>query len=1185
MRNVRYQNAHLVFRPEPTAEEIAMRFLRLQKIMLGVTAALALVLGAVYFGTSGAATAGAQSLISGDIVGAVLDPSGAAIPNAQVTAANRETGAVVVATTSGTGAYRFSLLKPGVYQLTASAPGFKTGATSVSVAVGQSVTQNIALSLGSASQTVDVTATAQMLQTDTAQLSTTVDTAQLENIPNPGSDITYAAQAKPGVVMNSEAGTSSGLTGYGNFSAFGLPGTSNNFTVNGMQVNDPFLNLNNSGPSNLLLGLNDIAETNVITNAYEAQYGSFGGLQLNSISKSGSDKFHGDLIYSWNGDSLNANDWFNTNPEYNATPVARPFSNFNQWAGDVGGPIKRGKLFFFFNTEGISFITSSQTVVYLPDSSFESSVMGADGNCDVASGTGASSLAAAGEGSECALYKSMFALYNGAPNYSHAVENASEPGQMTLSEPSKFALTEKMYTARVDANLGPNDKAFGHFKYDDGLQPTYTDPINPAFDADSQQPDYEGQFSETHIFGARAVNQFLMTGSYYGAIFVSKDPATELSTFPMQLNWYDGFLSNLNNEGVDWPEGRNVAQYQLGDDFSYTAGKHTLMAGFAFKKDDLSDHDTGILTTPLVYTDAAYGDFQSGQSLLGVQNFTTNLDLPLSLYTLGFYAQDDWKPFANATVIAGVRVERNSNVACRTSCMSNFGGNFFILAASAPLDSASGAYDQQIKSGLADAFTSYQPFMVEPRIGFTYSPDAKTVFRGGFGVFTDTFPGDIADTILDNPPLTLQFEILGASFGGPAMPLQPSASGSFQNLAAGANATFVSGFKSGGSFTSMSAANPNFSAPSFTSVDAKLHYPTYEEWSLQIEHEFSSFQSAQVEYVGNRGYHEPDANFGVNAVGGYGLPASVPSAPSFGPVTENESIAESNYNGLIASYVVRGHGLNAQFNYQWSHALDEISNGGVLPWDLASISSQVNPLNLSQQYGNSDYDVRQYFSGSYLYMMPHFGGPKVLTAGWQLGGTLFWGGGNPFTPVAYLSDWGIGNFGDGADVTPVALSSSAPRHCGPSSATSSCFSLPSLPASSTPGATMTSPDFPTEVWTNTATTAGPANWVVGPTATSSPFGQEERNQVFGPHYLDTDATLLKAFTMPHLGDQGKLEVGMTAFNLLNHPNFGLPNATIDQTAQFGLSTVAVGPPTSIYGAGLGGDPSVRIFELNARVLF
>jgi hypothetical protein len=1150
-----------------------MRFFRLHIAALATIGSLFFLLGGILVGIGGTPAARGQSLVAGDIAGTVTDPSGAAVVGAKLTATNKETGAIATTTTSTTGAYRFSLLKPGPYELTASAAGFKMASTNVTVAIGQIVMQNIGLALGAASETIEVSATSQLLQTDTAEMSTELSLEQLENIPNPGSDITYAAQAKPGVIMNSEAGTSTGLTGYGNFSAFGLPGTSNNFTVNGMQVNDPFLNLNNSGPSNLLLGLNDIQETNVVMNAYEVQYGSFGGVQLNSVSRSGSDKFHGNLVYSWNGRSLNANDTFNKNVNYvGTTPsgavnvLARPFSNFNQWAGSVGGPILKNKLFFFFNTEGISFITSSQSVVYLPDPSFQSSVVGTNAKCSDST----SSLYNNGFPGECAFYNSVFALYNGTPNISHAVENPSLPGQLELSVPSKFNLTEKMYTGRVDTNLTASDKAFGHFKYDNGVQPSYTDPINSAFDADSKQPDYEGQFAETHTFGTRAANVFLMTGSYYSAIFVNKDPSKELSTFPMDLRWYDGFASDLNELAYAWPEGRNVAQYQFGDDFSYTVGKHTLKAGVAFKKDDLSDADTGILTTPLVFTDATLlsptgsafdsdnpSDFQLGQSLLGVQNFTTNLDLPLSLYTLGFYVQDQWKPIAKATVTAGIRVERNSNVSCPKNCLSNFGGDFFTLAKSAPLNSFSGAYNQQIKSGLNTAFTSYQPYMIEPRVGFTWSPDSKTVLRGGFGIFTDVFPGTIADTMLDNPPLTLEFQILGAAFGGPTMPLQPTASGSYQQQAAGANTTFQSQFKTGGSANSMLIANPNYSVPSFTTVEAKLHYPTYNEWNLQIQRQLSRSESVQVGYVGTRGYHEPVENVGVNATGGYGLPAATPPAPSFGPVTEVDSSAVSNYNGLIASYVFQGHGLTAQFNYEWSHALDEISNGGILPFDSASIMYQDNPHNLRDQYGNSDYDSRHYFSGNYLYEMPHFGGPKALTGGWQIGGTVYFNSGSPFTPTAYVSDWGITNFGNGENVAPVAPLPGAQvaHHCGPSA------SNPNTPC-------LTTSEFAT-----TSTTAS-----------SIPFGAYEKNQFYGPRYFDTDATLLKAFALPHTSEQAKLEVGLTAFNLLNHPNFGLLNANTD-AANFGITTVAVGPPTSIYGAGLGGDPSVRIVELNARFIF
>lgn len=1083
----------------------------------------------------------AQSMLTGDISGTVMDPSGAAVPGATVTATSQETGAQYTATSGAGGAYRFSLLKPGEYTVHVSAPGFSAANTSVTVAIGQIATQDIRLKLGATSQTVEVTAAPQLLQTDTAQLSTTVNMQQIQNIPNPGSDITYEAQAKPGVVMNTGANSSSGTLGYGNFSAFGLPGTSNNFTVNGMEVNDPFLNLNNSGPSNLLLGLNDIQETDVVTNAYEVQYGTLAGVQLNSITRSGTDHFHGNLNYAWNGRAMNSNDWFNKS---SSPVVPKPFSNFNQWAAAVGGPILRHKAFFFGNTEGISFITASQNNVFLPSRAYENSVVGASGTC----GPG-SSLFTAGASSECAFYNQIFKLYNSTPGYAHAAATKS-PDSLKLSVPSEFRLTEKLFTGRVDFNLAAHDKAFAHFKYDHGVQPTYTDPINPAFDAQSDQPDWEGQFAETHTFGARAVNQFLLTGSWYSAKFLNANPAKEFSTFPMELSWLDGLADDLNNDGFLWPEGRNVTQYQIGDDFSVTAGRQTLKAGFQFKKDDLSDFDTGILTLPYVFTDAA--TFASGMSDLGLQNFTNSFNEPLSLYTLGVYFEDDFKTSTNLTLTPGIRIERNSNVACRRNCLSNFGGNFFNLAGAAPLNSATAPYNQQIKYGLSNAFTSYQRFMIEPRLGFTWAPGSgRTVLRGGGGVFTDVFPGTIADSMLTNPPLTTSFLIVAAT----GMPLQPGNPSSFQSQASGANTTFQTQFKAGGSAKSMTTANPNFSVPSFTSVAGTLHYPTYYEWNLQIQREISRNQSLQIGYVGNRGYHEPNQNVGVNATVGA---TAKPPAPSFGPVTQVESESVSNYNGLLVSWLFRGHGLNTQLNYSWSHALDEISNGGILPFDKGSIYVQEDPHNLSRNYGNSDYDLRHSFSGTYLYQMPHFAGPGAIASNWTIGGTIFWNSGLPFTPSILAGDLGVGNYGNGHEVVAMAPGPQAPHHCGPSAAVKAC---------------LTAADFP-------AYSAA----VSGGATTAFPFGGFDRNQFWGPHFFDTDMSLQKGFRMPHMGEAGKLEIGATAFNLFNHPNFGLPSSDID-SSHFGSSEYMEGPPTSIYGSGVGGDPSVRILELTGKFVF
>jgi hypothetical protein len=191
--------------------------------------------------------AAAQSLVSGDITGVVSDPSGAVIPNATVTLKSNGTGQTNNATTNPSGVYRFSLLTPGQYTVTVNASGFQNAERTVTVTVGQATSLNLQLAVGSSSQTVEVTGEGGVVQSENGNISTTFTAEQVQLVPNPGNDLSYIVQSAPGAVMNTQAG-------YGNSATFGLPATSNLFTVNGMNENDPFLNLNNSGATNLLLG-------------------------------------------------------------------------------------------------------------------------------------------------------------------------------------------------------------------------------------------------------------------------------------------------------------------------------------------------------------------------------------------------------------------------------------------------------------------------------------------------------------------------------------------------------------------------------------------------------------------------------------------------------------------------------------------------------------------------------------------------------------------------------------------------------------------------------------------------------------------------------------------------------------------------------------------------------------------
>jgi hypothetical protein len=499
-----------------------------------------------------------------------------------------------------------------------------------------------------------------------------------------------------------------------------------------------------------------------------------------------------------------------------------------------------------------------------------------------------------------------------------------------------------------------------------------------------------------------------------------------------------------------------------------------------------------------------------------------------------------------------------------------------------------------LKSGQNQAFPAFQAVSVDPRVGFTYSPfgaDTGTVVRGGFGLFSDVFPGTIADDFLNNAPSNVGFTLLGPATGGTTpIGINPGEGNSGQQITAASNKAFQAGFAGGASFNTLSASVAGFSAPNIDTATKKLFYPTYEEYSLEVEQalDHSHHTTVSVRYVGNHGYHEPVVNTGVNAGGvnngvcgasvgiptaacpadattGYtggslinftGLP-DAPVNPNFATAAEVGNGAISNYNGVSVSVVRQVKTLTLQFNYGYSHALDEISNGGILGFAAGtSQTSPVNPANIRQNYGNADYDVRHNFTGAYVYTLPYYGGPHLLTDNWQVSGTVFHHTGFPFTVIDSAIQ--ASNYG-GASVIMFAQQVHGVKSCGGGAVFNNAT-----------GATA-----------NPCGIAGTGNYI-DPTG----FGQQERNQTYGPSYTDTDFAIQKGFKLPipH-SDTGRIAVGAQFFNLFNHPNFASPGTDIANSSTLGAITSTVNTPTSILGSGLGGDASPRLIQLKGTITF
>ena len=478
------------------------------------------------------------------IVGQVSDASNAAIPGATVTITNRENGLQRSLKTDGEGRFNFTQLKPGAYSVKVVADGFDPQQNdNVLSGLGQKQTINFTLKVARSSQTVEVTSAPALINPENANTSSNLDAPALENLPNPGGDLTYPLQFAPGALINT-AGSGNdfvgGSNGYGNVQFNGLPALSNGYIVDGLETNDPLTNLNSGLSTNLVLGLNSISEVTVNTLSYSVDQGRYGASQVNYVTKSGTNQFHGNLYEIWNGSLLNAADYFT-----NATPGNhKPRSTVNHFGGSLGGPILHNKLFFFFDSEWVRIALPIVTPTTVPTAAFQNYVLQQLPLGGKDSVTGATYPAAP---QLVPFYQKMFSLYGnlsgtplavlGCPFNAGGSAAAGIPpngngcaNRQSVSHSSDDH--EQVQTVRLDYNIDANNTAWFRFQADTGLQAAFTDPINPIFDSFSPQPLYSFAAGYTHIFSPNLVNYFNPGFSWYESLFAPSDFQKTLAAFP-----------------------------------------------------------------------------------------------------------------------------------------------------------------------------------------------------------------------------------------------------------------------------------------------------------------------------------------------------------------------------------------------------------------------------------------------------------------------------------------------------------------------------------------------------------------------------------------------------------------------------------------------------------------------------
>ena len=1115
------------------------------------------------------------------IVGQVRDTTNAVVPGATVTIANPETGLRRSAKTDEAGRFNFPQLKPGTYSVKVEAQGFEPRQNdNVVSGLGQKQTVDFTLKVARSNETVEVSSEAPLINPEDANTSTTMNAPALENLPNPGGDLTYPLQFAPGALINT-AGSGNdfvgGTNGYGNVEFNGLPALSNGYIVDGLETNDPLTNLNSGLSTNLVLGLNSISDVTVNTLSYSVDQGRYGASQVNYVTKAGTNQFHGNLYALWNGSLLNAADYFT-----NATPGNhKPGSTVNHFGGSLGGPITHDKLFFFFDSEWVRIALPIVTPTIVPSPLFRQYVL------QQLSG-GQTTGCGSNPNENCLFYQQMFNLYGNASGTPTTILGcplgAAGDGcanRQSVSHSSDDH--EQVQTVRVDYNINQKDTTWFRFQADTGVQAAYTDPINSLFDAVSPQPLYSFAAGHTHVFSQNLVNYFNPAFSWYESLFGPSNFQKTLSAFPIVLHG-TGANAFTPIGGLDntWVQGRRASRFFINDNLAWSRGAHELRFGTNTRILRLNDYDFGTGTVPTV-TYANLQQFINGVANTTSETFPSSANEPFNFLNLDLYAQDTWKVSRTLTWTFGLRDTFNSNPLNPHEQVARLRGSFSSIShdVSQPLNAA-------IQTHLGNLFSSTPLAILQPRTAIAWQFEPKSVLRTGFGIFSDILPGTVADLVGTNPPYdkTFQGGVLG-SVGGTA--IAPGATNSAVNATIAANQTFTAGFPQGQ--LSCPQANPASCLPpvAITAIpDGKLHAPYFMEWSLGIEHQFGTTGSLQAQYVGTRALNQPY----LTQVNGYqtvktpsGTPcqgcfAPFPAQPTdsrFGAVTQFSTGANSHYNGLQLTAMKRlGHGLQGQVNYTWSRCMDTVSNGGFLQFSAGGILSPL-PGELARDYGPCDYDIRHNLNAQYVYQLPIQVRNHLLAHalnGWQISGTMFWHSGIPFsvlsTPYSANGDGVVQ--GSGPQFASVVPGVPLYQHH-------------SIPGVTQPGTIQwLNPDaFVSTVDPSTGQCYG------GDSSQNCQFGNLGRNALRGPDFFWNDFYLTKWLPVT---ERVKLRIEAQFFNVFNHPNFGLPSMVLagipgkpsTQTG-FGAFAYTTSPPTGLLGVGLGGDSSPRMIAFQARLEF
>ncbi|MGP8269946.1 MAG: carboxypeptidase regulatory-like domain-containing protein [Terracidiphilus sp.] len=1017
-------------------------------------------------------TAPAQ-VTSSYISGHVIDAAGGTIPGAQVTLTSKQDGRVRKMLTDAGGRYSFIGLAPASYSLSASAQGFgELTRRNISLDVDTALVLDIRLTVGGPETRIEVTAPAPPLQTESADLGAVIDQQFTQTLPLNARNFLQLALLAPGAFPTVEGSQLSSNGGNG-LEVNGGREEYNDFLLDGADNNDPYISGYVVEPA-----VDSVQEFKMVTSSYDAEYGRSGAGQVNVITRSGTNEFHGTGYEYLRNKVLDARNYFD-DERFIKPPYIR-----NQFGVAGGGPIRRDKTFFFANTDFYRQREAQSVQAVVPTDTERGGNLTDTGIIAINPLTGLPFLNDTITDIS-PIAADIINLYP-KPNLTGSVNNF-------LGQPSQPE-NHVQNTFRGDQQLSPNDNLTLRYSmgivnifqpYPEGVS---TNGAVPGFGDYQSDHTHNAMIREQHTFGANAINSLLIAFNRFSRDFLPQNYQTDVGTLwgvdwlnlpPRDYGYPTISVTGYSQVGDDYafPNLRHTNTYQIADNFTFTHGKNTFETGVDLRKLQLNGRldelARGSLTFSGAISGSPLGDLLLGYPSFGLQSQANN---PIRLRSMSSdaYLQDEWRLRSNLVFSLGARYEFNSPATDPTNGMSE-------------LDLQTGQIVRVGTNGVTRSgiYPDYKNFA--PRVGVAWHAVPDLVVRAGYGVFYDAGMFIIGSSAFFNPP---QFT-LSVFF--------PSAAGLL---------TLQDPFPTNAGYTppaSLSVLSPN------------IITPYLQQWNFTTEGTLGKRGTLTLSYVGSSGSHlirERDLNQPLlSSTGSQDNLQSRRPYPAYSAIFDVESEAASNYNAMEVRFT--GHitpSISVWSAYTWSHSIDDQS---AFLGDTADPNFPQNSHNLRAERGPSSFDMRQRFVAAYVLALPH---GNRWTRNTEFQGIATAEGGQPFTPTLPLGDdnSNTGNSGQQAG-------SDRPNKVGNPYQSGAIAANPTCVAP--PGPTRT-----------------PAQWFnpcAFETAPPNTYGNAGRNSLLGPGYASFDISLLRRFT---LHERATLTLEAQSFNLFNRPDFALPGS-------------------------------------------